>query len=401
MRGPVRRLVRGAAAVAAVILLAACGEEPTPPRLTGFVPADPSVIAGESIDIRVEYEANDVALDAFQWTAEAGEVESNGKPAITYRAPDAPGAYKLTVTTTAVQDGLPDLSLDTVVEVLPAPEPARERGAQPPARLPWTPNAGQRAAAAARAALQGTGSEALQAGEEAADAAQAGVEEAAEEVTQATGGTAPQHDADRSAGEGRGAAAAFDRARCRRRRRGDRRPRPPRRRRRERLRALLVRGRRRPGGLRRRHDARVRAALARRSRCGDLRAGDLGPADRNAAGGRRRPDRGGADQDGRARGGDRLQPDLLQGRPAHPGRRGCGGRRALRSRRQEGRGGRRHHQPRQHQGRSRPPAASTSKTISWCSSGSDQAVAALLARRGRRLHQRWRGARARWRTASP
>ena len=200
MRGPVRRLVRGAAAAAAVILLPACGEEPTPPRLTGFVPADPSVIAGESIDIRVAYEANDVELDSFQWAAEAGEVENNGKPAITYRAPDAPGAYKLTVTTTAVQDGLADLSLDTVVEVLPAPEPAVSEAAAA-GTTAVEPNAGQRAAAAARAALQGTGSEALQAGNEAADAAQAGVEEAAEEVTQATGATAPRRDPDRSAGE--------------------------------------------------------------------------------------------------------------------------------------------------------------------------------------------------------
>ena len=205
MRGPVLRLVQGAAAVVALILLAACGEEPTPPRLTGFVPADPSVVAGESIDIRVAYEANDFELDAFQWTAEAGEIEGNGKPTITYRAPDTAGTYKLTVTTTAVQDGVADLSLDVVVEVLPAPEPAV--GQAPAAGATAVqPNAGQRAAAAARAALQGSESETLQAGEDAAEAAQAGVEEATEEVAQATGRPAPQADADRSAGAQRAVA---------------------------------------------------------------------------------------------------------------------------------------------------------------------------------------------------
>jgi hypothetical protein len=175
MRGPVRCLVQGAAAVAALISLAACGEEPMPPHLTGFVPADPSVIAGESIDIRVAYEANDFELGAFQWTAEAGTIEGNGKPTITYRAPETAGAYKLTVTASAVQDGLPDLSLETVVEVLPAPEPAVSE-APAAGTTAVEPNAGQRAAAAARAALQGGGSEALQAGEEAAEAAQAGVQ---------------------------------------------------------------------------------------------------------------------------------------------------------------------------------------------------------------------------------
>ena len=171
------------AGVVALIALAACGEEPTPPALTGFVPANPSVTAGESIDIRVEYEANDFTLDAFQWTAEAGEIEGNGKPAITWRAPDTPGDYALTVTTTSPQDGLPDLSLSTMVEVLPAPEPAVSEA--PAAGTPAVDqSAGQKAAAAARAALQGGGSDALQAGEEAADAAQAEVESAGKEVAE-------------------------------------------------------------------------------------------------------------------------------------------------------------------------------------------------------------------------
>jgi aspartate/glutamate/glutamine transport system substrate-binding protein len=182
MGRPVRRLGLWAGVVA-LIALAACGEEPTPPALTGFVPANPSVTAGESVDIRVEYEANDFTLDAFQWTAEAGEIEGNGKPAITWRAPDTPGDYALTVTTASPQDGLPDLTLSTMVEVLPAPEPAVSEA--PAAGTPAVDqSAGQKAAAAARAALQGSGSDALQAGEEAADAAQAEVESAGKEVAE-------------------------------------------------------------------------------------------------------------------------------------------------------------------------------------------------------------------------
>jgi ABC-type amino acid transport substrate-binding protein len=205
MRGPVRRLGPWAAAVVALISLAACGEEPTPPALTSFVPANPSVAAGQTIDIRVAYEGHDFELDAFQWTAEAGEIEGNGKPEITWRAPDTAGSYKLTVTTTAVQDGLPDLSLSTTVAVLPASKPAVSEG---PAAETAEAGAGQRAAAAARAALQGTGSEAVEAGEEVAEAAQAGVEQATEEVTPASGGLAPQSGADRNAGEQRAAADA-------------------------------------------------------------------------------------------------------------------------------------------------------------------------------------------------
>ena len=196
-----RRLVRCAAASAALILLAACGEEPTPPRLTGFVPASPAVTAGRTLDIRVEYEANDFELDAFQWTAEAGEIEGNGKPAITWRAPDTAGSYKLTVATTAVQAGLPDLSLSTMVEVRPAPEPAASEtspAAEPPAA---EASAGRRAAEAARAALQGAGSQPVEAGEEVTKEAQTGLEEATEEVAQAAGEPAPQAGAERSARE--------------------------------------------------------------------------------------------------------------------------------------------------------------------------------------------------------
>jgi hypothetical protein len=155
MRRPVRRLGRWAAAVA-LTLLAACGEEATPPSLTGFTPPDPSVGAGGTLDLRVEYEANDYALDTFEWTAEAGAIEGNGKAAITYRAPDTAGAYKLTVTASVAGSDLAPLSLDTLVEVRPAPAPAVS---QSPVAAPSAaqPSAGQRAASAGRAALHSAG----------------------------------------------------------------------------------------------------------------------------------------------------------------------------------------------------------------------------------------------------
>jgi ABC-type amino acid transport substrate-binding protein len=213
MRPPVRRLGRWAAAVA-LTLLAACGEEATPPSLTGFTPPDPSVDAGGTLAIRVEYEANDYALDTFEWTAEAGAIEGNGKAAITYRAPDTAGAYKLTVSASVAGSDLAPLSLDTLVEVRPAPAPA---ASQSPVAAPSAaqPSAGQRAAAAARAALQAAGPEATEAGEAASEAARTAVESA-----EAVAGAAPDA-GQRERGSGQpaaavdGVAAILDRGRVR------------------------------------------------------------------------------------------------------------------------------------------------------------------------------------------
>ncbi len=201
MRRPARRLGPWVAAVAGLIL-AACGEEPRPPSLTGFTPPDPAVSAGEALDLRVEYEANDYALDAFEWTAEAGAIEGNGKAAITYRAPDAAGAYKLTVTASVAGGDLAPLSLDTLVEVRPAPAPAVSE-APPGGRSP-----GQRAAEAARAALQATTSEATEAGEGVTEAAETAVESATGTVVAAPPATeaAPTATAD-------GVARILDRSR--------------------------------------------------------------------------------------------------------------------------------------------------------------------------------------------
>ena len=167
------RTVAGLLLALLVVGLAGCGEEPTPPRLTGFAPADPSVAANETIDIRVEHEANDFTLDDFQWTAEAGEIEGNGKSEITYRAPDAAGDYKLTVTASVPGEDLADLTLDTMVKVLPASEPApvsEPAGSEAAPASTEAPTAGQAAAEAARAAIEGTGQEAAESGGQAAGA---------------------------------------------------------------------------------------------------------------------------------------------------------------------------------------------------------------------------------------
>lgn len=98
------------------LALAGCGEEPTPPRLIGFSPAVLTVPADEAIAISVEYEENDFALQDFRWTVDAGEIEGNGAPSITYHAPADPGDYKITVAV-AYGDDDTTLSLDSIVKV--------------------------------------------------------------------------------------------------------------------------------------------------------------------------------------------------------------------------------------------------------------------------------------------
>ena len=101
--------------ILAALLLAGCGEEPTPPRLTGFSPPVLSVPANEALQVSVAYEDDDARLEDFQWRVEAGEIEGNGAPTITYRAPEQPGEYAITVTATHGDDA--ELSLESVVRV--------------------------------------------------------------------------------------------------------------------------------------------------------------------------------------------------------------------------------------------------------------------------------------------
>ena len=102
--------------VLSALLLAGCGEEPTPPRLTGFAPTVLSVPANETLEIRVAYEDNDARLEDFQWQVEAGEIEANGAPIVIYRAPEQPGEYAITVTAAYGDDG-DELRMDSVIEV--------------------------------------------------------------------------------------------------------------------------------------------------------------------------------------------------------------------------------------------------------------------------------------------
>ena len=99
-----------------VMLLAGCGEEPTPPRLIGFTPPVLAVPANETLEISVAYEDDDTRLEDFQWRVEAGEIEGNGTPTVTYRAPEQPGDYAITVTAAYGEDGT-ELALDGVVQV--------------------------------------------------------------------------------------------------------------------------------------------------------------------------------------------------------------------------------------------------------------------------------------------
>jgi ABC-type amino acid transport substrate-binding protein len=104
------------------LLLAACGEEPTPPRLTGFTPPVLAVPATETLEISVAYEDDAARLEDFQWRVEAGEIEGNGTPTVTYRAPKQPGDYAIAVTA-AYDDRGDQLTLDAVVQVTPAIAP--------------------------------------------------------------------------------------------------------------------------------------------------------------------------------------------------------------------------------------------------------------------------------------
>jgi ABC-type amino acid transport substrate-binding protein len=156
-------------------LLAACGDEPRLPRLVSFTPTELAVPANETLAVSVEYEENDFALDDFQWRADAGAIEGNGAPSITYHAPAQPGDYRITVTTHYGDDAT-ELSLAAVLKVTApgAPEPpvaaapeaeavaaasqAPEQHSAPDAAsdLPPTAQAEKPEASAAGAGTQGT-----------------------------------------------------------------------------------------------------------------------------------------------------------------------------------------------------------------------------------------------------
>ena len=115
-RLPLHRLGTLLCGLLPALLLAGCGEESTPPRLIGFAPAVLSVPANEALEVSVAYDDNDARLEDFRWRVEAGEIEGNGAPIITYRAPEQPGDYGITVTATYGADDV-ELSLESVIKV--------------------------------------------------------------------------------------------------------------------------------------------------------------------------------------------------------------------------------------------------------------------------------------------
>jgi polar amino acid transport system substrate-binding protein len=166
------------------LLLAGCGEEPTPPRLISFTPAVLSVQAEQTLGVGVEYEENDFALDDFQWRAAAGAIEGNGAPSIIYHAPEQPGDYRISVSV-RYGDAATPLSLESTIEVTEAVGGAAPAVAEAPA--PKT-SPGEPAAAADRPApapLETTAS----------------TERAAGGAVEA-GRAAAEHGTERTAGEG-------------------------------------------------------------------------------------------------------------------------------------------------------------------------------------------------------
>lgn len=107
---------------ALLFLIAGCNAERVPPRLAYFSPAVMLVPTDESLRIRIVYELNDYNAVAFEWSAEAGEVESDGGAAITYTAPSEPGQYVINVTASYGEaDDAGQSELRGFVRVVPGP----------------------------------------------------------------------------------------------------------------------------------------------------------------------------------------------------------------------------------------------------------------------------------------
>jgi ABC-type amino acid transport substrate-binding protein len=192
-------LARGAVLASLALALAACGEEPSPPRLIGFSPAVLTVPANEALAISVEYEENDFSLQDFQWSAEAGQIEGNGSPSITYRAPEHAGDYAITVTVAYGEEQAP-LSLDSVIKVTAAV------AAEVPAEVPEPEtSAAERAPSAEETArpveeaVEGAATEAEGAVEQAATPSKQAAEEAAAPVEEIEGAVTEAEEAGKRA----------------------------------------------------------------------------------------------------------------------------------------------------------------------------------------------------------
>ena len=110
-----------------------------------------AVPANETLEISVAYEDQDDArLEDFQWRVESGEIEGNGTPTVTYRAPEQPGDYAIAVTAAYGEDGTA-LTLDGVVQVTQA------IATGPPAVVAASETDPEPAAGSERAEATGTG----------------------------------------------------------------------------------------------------------------------------------------------------------------------------------------------------------------------------------------------------
>jgi polar amino acid transport system substrate-binding protein len=195
------------------LLLAGCGEEPMPPRLSGFTPPVLAVPANETLEISVAYQDDDTRLEDFQWRVEAGEIDGNGTPTVTYRAPEQPGNYDISVTATYGGDGT-ELSLDGVVQVTGAiatgpPATAGPTASEPePAAGVERPEAPEQIAGAGKEGVPAAGRATIDAPQSAASAPDEAIHPGSQTLEQAAaatpGGatvvTAPQPGLETSAG---------------------------------------------------------------------------------------------------------------------------------------------------------------------------------------------------------
>jgi ABC-type amino acid transport substrate-binding protein len=124
-------IARGVMLVALLLGVMGCQPEPIP-KLLDFDPPSPAVHAGESMYLRLTYDAQDARLGNFTWTVQAGTIVGDSLSAVLYQAPPTPGTYDVAVSVAYGSRGKA-VSLATTIQVLPAPAPVAKA---PPTRHP-------------------------------------------------------------------------------------------------------------------------------------------------------------------------------------------------------------------------------------------------------------------------